>query len=274
MQRPQPLASAPGLLIDEDAQAIVLRIHNPDRANAVDDDILAAIVRAVEHPRPEVRAIVLTGSGERHFSSGLDLGDLAGAALADRLRRGEQRLGQAAAAIAACPCPVIAAINGAAFGGALELAVACDWRIAGDAAWLGMPAARLGVVYSPHGLARFLAILGPARTRQLFLTGRPLTADRAMQIGLVDQVVPAADLLATAREAIGDIVSAAPVAVAGMRAAIRLLEGAPSGETTHAVEQLREAAFTSAQFREGLAAFRERRSARWEPTVPPTEPSL
>ncbi len=261
---PEQIPSTPGLRVEEDAHAVVLRIHNPDRANAVDDDILAAIVRNVARPRPEVRAIVLTGSGERHFSAGLDLGDLEGSALADRLRGGERLLAEATAAIAACPCPVVAAINGAAFGGALELAVACDWRIASEGAPLGMPAARLGVVYSPQGLARFVAILGPARTRQLFLTGRPVTAQRAMQIGLVDQVVPAAKLSACAREAIDDIIRAAPVAVAGTRAAITMLEGAPSDGIAQAIEQLRQAAYGSPQFPEGLAAFRGRRAARWD----------
>jgi enoyl-CoA hydratase/carnithine racemase len=276
---PTQIPSTPGLRVDEDAHAVVLRIHNPDRANAVDDDILAAIVRRVAHPRPEVRAIVLTGSGDRHFSAGLDLGDLEGPALADRLRGGERLLGEATAAIAACPCPVLAAINGAAFGGALELAVACDWRIASDGARLGMPAARLGVVYSPQGLARFVALLGPARTRQLFLTGRPVTAQRAMQIGLVDQVVPAGELSSCAREAVDDIIGAAPIAVAGTRAAITMLEGAPSAEIAQAIEHLRDAAYGSPQFHEGLAAFRERRAARWEsslratPEGSPTEES-
>ena len=102
-------------------------------------------------PRPDVRVIVLTGSGDRHFSAGLDLGNLDGPALAERLMRGEELLRAATAAIAACPCPVVAAVNGAAYGGALELAVACDWRIASDGATLGMPAARWGWSTRPRG---------------------------------------------------------------------------------------------------------------------------
>jgi enoyl-CoA hydratase/carnithine racemase len=258
------------LLVDEDARSIVLRIHNPERANALDDDMLAAIVRNLKRPRPEVRAIVLTGSGDRHFCAGLDLGGVEGAALADRLRRGEQLLREATAAIAACPCPVVAAVNGAAFGGGLELAVACDWRIASDGAHMGMPAARLGVVYAPEGLAQFLAVLGPARARQLFLTGRPVTAQRAMEIGLVDQVVPAADLGTAIAETLADITRAAPGAAAGTRAAIAMLEGGPSDEVARAIEGIRAAAYGSPEFTEGLAAFRERRAASWAPPASPS----
>ena len=267
------LPSTPGLLVEEDAHAIVLRIHNPDRANAIDDDILRAIVRHVERPRPDVRVIVLTGSGTRHFSSGLDLGGFVGPALGERLRRGEELLRGATAAIAACPCPVIAAVNGAAFGGGLELAVACDWRIASETAHLGMPAARLGVVYAPEGLAQFLAILGPARTRQLFLTGRPVSAERALVIGLVDQVVPAAELGAAVTDTVADIIRAAPTAVAGTRAAITLLSGAPPPEDAATIERIRLEAYASAQFAEGLAAFREHRLPRWaEPISGDGEP--
>jgi enoyl-CoA hydratase/carnithine racemase len=260
---PPQIPSTPGLLIDEDTHAIVMRIHNPDRANAITDDILRAIVRRVERPRPDVRVIVLTGSGTRHFSSGLDLGDRTGPALGERLRQGEELLRGATAAIATCPCPVVAAVNGAAFGGGLELAVACDWRIASDAAQLGMPATRLGVVYAPEGLAQFLAILGPARTRQLFLTGRPVSAERALVIGLVDQVVPAGELTSAVADTVADVIRAAPTAAAGTRAAITLLAGAPAPEDAATIERIRLEAYASAEFAEGLAAFRERRAPRW-----------
>lgn len=268
---PPSIPSVPGLLVEDDAHATILRIHNPDRANAMDDDILRAIVRHVTQPRSGVRAIVLTGSGARHFSAGLDLGDVALPLLAERLQRGEQVLRAATAAIAVCPVPVIAAVNGAAFGGGLELAVACDWRIASDGAELGMPAARLGVVYAPEGLAQFLSIMGPARTRQLFLTGRPVSAQRAQLLGLVDLVVPADDLTAAVQETVADIVRAAPTAVAGTRAAITLLSAAPAPEDAATIERIRLEAYASENFTEGLAAFRERRVPRWARPVGPTD---
>lgn len=253
----------PTLVTAVDGPALVLRISNTSRANAVDDGILDAITAAVQAPPPGVRAVLLGGDGDRHFSAGLDLGDVEGAALADRLRSGERRLGVATAAIAACPVPVVAVIGGAAFGGALELAIACDWRIAADTAKLGMPAARLGVVYAPEGMRRFVACLGPARARELFLTGRPADAARALEIGLVDRVVPAAELWDTAHQAAADIALAGPTAVAGTRAAIDALSGPLDDAARAVVDGWRERAYASPEFTEGLAAFRERRSPDW-----------
>lgn len=264
---PQQPPADPGLHVERDDDALVLRIHNPDRANAIDDAMLAELVRHLERLRPEVRAVVLTGTGSRHFCSGLDLGGLDGRALEDRLRRGEALLGLATAAIAACPRPVIAAVNGAAFGGGLELAVACDWRIAAETAVFGMPAARLGVVYAPDGVARFLALLGPARTRQLFLTGQPLDAPRAFAIGLVDELVPADALQGAAARAVGGIAAGAPVAIAGTRAAIGLLSPPPAADAAAAIELIRRDAYASPEFAEGLAAFRERRPPWWSPAT-------
>lgn len=261
---PQQNPSDSALLVERVGHATILRIHNPDRANAVDDGILRAIVRELEHIPPGIRAVVLTGSGERHFSAGLDLGDATGAALAERLRAGEALLGTAAAAIADCACPVIAVINGAAYGGALELAVACDWRIATHSARLGMPAARLGVVYAPAGLARFVTLMGPSRTRQLFLGGRPVTAERAFALGLVDEIVADDDLPQAIAGVADDIAAAAPTAVAGTRAAVRLLADVLPPPTADAIERLRDAAYASPEFIEGLAAFRERRAPRWD----------
>jgi enoyl-CoA hydratase/carnithine racemase len=259
--QPPPAAT---LAAAVDGPALVLRISNPARANAVDDGILAAITAAVQAPPPGV----LGGDGDRHFSSGLDLGDADGDALAARLREGERRLGIATAAIASCPVPVVAVIGGAAFGGALELAIACDWRIAADTATLAMPAARLGVVYAPEGLRRFVACLGPARARELFLTGRPADAARALEIGLVDRVVPHARLWDAAMQAAGDIALAGPTAVAGTRAAIEALIGPLDAAARDAADGWRERAYRSPEFAEGLAAFRAKRPPNWSAHAP------
>lgn len=260
---PDPSPPAPSLITERDGTTLILRMSNPDRANAVDAGILDAITVATQAPPPGVRAVLLGGAGDRHFSAGLDLGDVTGDALAARLRDGERRLGVTTAAIAACPVPVIAVMGGAAMGGALELAIACDCRIAADGARFGMPAARLGVVYAPEGMRRFLAVLGPARTRQLFLTGRPVDAARAERIGLVDEVVPAAELWDAARRAAADIALAGPVAVAGTRAAVDALMGPLDDAAAAVVDRVREAAYASPEFAEGLAAFRERRPPSW-----------
>lgn len=249
------------LQIDEDGGALFVRIANESRANALDDAILDALVSLLEGPRPATaRVVVLAGAGDRHFSAGLDLGERTADELVTYLQEGERRLGRAARAIAGCPVPVVCVLNGAAFGGALELAIACDWRIAVRGARLGMPATRIGVVYAADGLRRFVAAMGPARTRRLFLTGTPVDADEAYALGLVDHVVEPGDLWDTVGAVAREVSSAAPLAVAGTRAIIATLtERAPWEEVEETASAARARSFGSQDFREGLAAFRERR---------------
>jgi enoyl-CoA hydratase/carnithine racemase len=249
------------LQVEEDGHALIVRIANESRANALDDAILDALVSLLEGPRAAAaRVVLLAGAGERHFSAGLDLGERTADELVAYLQQGERRLGRAARAIAGCPRPVIGVLNGAAFGGALELAIACDWRIAARGARLGMPAARIGVVYAAEGLRRFVAAMGPARTRRLFLTGTPLEADEALALGLVDQVVAADDLWPAARAVAEGVASAAPLAVAGTRAIVATLtDRAPWEEVEQTASAARARAFDSDDFREGLSAFRDKR---------------
>ncbi|MFV0495564.1 enoyl-CoA hydratase/isomerase family protein, partial [Mycobacterium sp.] len=168
--------------------------------------------------------------------------------------------------------PVIGVIGGATMGGALELASACDWRIAADSATFAMPAARLGVVYAPEGLRRFISLLGPARTRQLFLGGARIDAARAFAIGLVDDLVPADRLWAVARAAATDVLRGAPGAVAGTRAAIAAITGPLDDLVRANIGVIRETAYRSDEFREGLAAFHERRDPGWASPNPEPPP--
>lgn len=249
------------LQVEEDGRALIVRIAHEGRANALDDAILDALVSLLQGPRAEAaRVVLLSGGGDRHFSAGLDLAERTADELVAYLQQGERRLGRAARAIAGCPRPVIGVLNGAAFGGALELAIACDWRIAARGARLGMPAARIGVVYAAEGLRRFVAAMGPARARRLFLTGAPIDADEAFALGLVDQVVEPADLWETAHAVAAQIAPAAPLAVAGTRAIIETItDRAPWEEVEETASAVRSRAFDSDDFREGLAAFRDKR---------------
>lgn len=240
-----------------------LRIANLSRANALDRSMLERLVEILSSDALDgVRAVLLGGEGERHFSAGLDLRGDGVEVLEESLRGGERLLGHAADAIADCAVPVIAVLGGTAAGGALELAIACDWRIASPDARMAMPAARrLGVVYTAEGLARFVAVMGPARTRMLFLTGQPVDARRALEIGLVDEVVDdPAGLWEAARTSAASVADAAPIAVAGTRAVVAAL---PRGGAADVARVWRRRAFASADLREGLAAFSERRAPRF-----------
>ena len=258
---PAETPSSGRLLVEEDGAVLVARIANEPRANALDDAILDDLVSLLEGPRATAcRVVLLTGAGDRHFSSGLDLSEADLAELPARLQAGERRLGRAARAIAACPRPVIGVLNGAAIGGALELAIACDWRIAARGARLAMPAARIGVVYAPDGLRRFVAAMGPAGTRRLFLTGAAVDADEALALGLVDQVVDPAGLWDAALGSARAVAAAAPRAVEGTRAIVdAIVERAPWELVEETADAYRRRAFASDDLAEGLAAAREKR---------------
>lgn len=241
-----------------------VRIDNPQRANALTPAMLDRLAEIFADPPAAARVAVLRGEGDRHFSSGLDLAGRAVERLATDLRLREQGLRRAAAALERCPIPVIAAANGAVFGGALELLAACDWRVGSSSARFGMPAARIGVVYSLDGLERFVAAIGASAAKRVFLTGTPLCAADAAAMRLLDVVV-APDRLGDEVEAMAAAVaSAAPAAVAATRELIDALARRPDdpGLRRRAAE-LRERAFASDDLREGLAALRAGRAPRF-----------
>jgi len=207
---------------------------------------------------------VVTGEG-RAFCAGYDVQELLGEGYDDG-EESHHPFPAALAAIEACPYPVLAALNGATIGGGLELAIACDLRIAADTVQLGMPPAKLGVVYSTAGLNRFLSTIGGARTRELFLTGRRIDAATAARWGLVNEVVEAEALpqaaLALAREIAGN----APLSLRGNKAGIGALvaaRGALDPAVAAVLEAERRTAFESEDLREGLRAFAEKRAPRW-----------
>lgn len=257
--------SAGRLVLERDGDALWVRIANEARANALDEAILDDLASLLQGPRLDgARVVLLTGAGQRHFSSGLDLAARGPDELVEFIQRAERHLGRAARAIAECPVPVVCVLNGAAVGGALEIAIACDWRIAARGAQLAMPAARIGVVYAADGLRRFIAAMGPARARRMFLTGGPVDADAALALGLVDDVVEPEALIEVARAAADDVARASPIAVAGTRAIVReIADGAPVGHVEETASAWRARAFASDDLREGLAAARARRPPRF-----------
>jgi enoyl-CoA hydratase/carnithine racemase len=233
-----------------------LTLDNPARRNALDNEVLAALTAQLREL--DARCVILTGTGTV-FSAGYDLSHLAGEEPGD-----PRPFQDAIDALAAHPFPVIAALNGHAIGGGLELAVTCDLRLAAEAATLAMPPARLGIVYSPSGLRRFLDVAGSAHTRELFFTARPVAAPRALEWGLVDAVVPAAELEALALERATAIAANAPLALRGTKHALRRLEAARLDEQTEReLLALRDASFASRDFAEGVRAFAEKRPPRW-----------
>jgi enoyl-CoA hydratase/carnithine racemase len=239
-----------------------LTISNPEKRGALDCALLEALVSALA--QLDARCVVLTGEG-RAFCAGYDIEELMSEGYDDSVES-DHPFPAALAAIEAYPYPVLAALNGYTIGGGLELAIACDLRIAADTIQLGMPPAKLGVVYAHAGLNRFLTTIGGARTRELFLTGRRIDAITAERWGLVNEVVEVEALeqasLALAQEIAGN----APLSLRGNKAAISALVaagGALDAATDAALEAERRAAFESEDLREGLRAFGARRLPAW-----------
>jgi enoyl-CoA hydratase/carnithine racemase len=159
---------------------------------------------------------------------------------------------------------VLAALNGHAIGGGLELALTCDIRIAARGIRVGMPPAKLGLIYSHTGLARFIDVCGVANTAQLFFVGANVDAERALAMGLVNELVDPSELDARALELASEIASNAPLSLAGNKRIIRALRERPlPQEVERELVELRESCFRSEDFREGVRSFAEKRPPVW-----------
>jgi enoyl-CoA hydratase/carnithine racemase len=243
-----------------------LTISNPGKRNALDHAILDAIATAVEDAEG-ARALMLTGA-HGMFSSGYDIGDLPDDVFAQEAERlVAHPFTGAIEALWGTDLPTVAALPGHTIGGGLELALACDLRIAADGIRLGMPPAKLGLVYSHTGLRRFLDAVGEPRTRELFLLGRHVDARTACTWGLVSDVVAEGDLEDAALAAAGELAGNAPLSVAGNKRVLReLLRAETELDPTVEAEllALRRASFDSEDLREGVRAFAEKRPPRWQ----------
>jgi enoyl-CoA hydratase/carnithine racemase len=250
---------------DEPAPHVVrLTIDNPAKRNALDHDILDALAAVL--PGLDARCLILAGGG-RMFSAGYDIGALPRERFAEEASALVAHPFHAAvAALDAVPVPVVAAIGGHAIGGGLELALSCDLRICSTEARLGMPPARLGLVYSHTGLRKFIDAIGAPRTRELFFTARNVPAQEALAWGLVAELAPPGGVAARAVEVAAGIAANAPLSLRGNKTVIRALlaaEGDVDPATEAELVALREACFRTEDFREGVRAFAEKRAPRW-----------
>jgi len=254
------------LLVDEPADGVVrLTISHPEKRNALDHAILDALAASVR--TTSARCVVLTGA-DGMFSSGYDIGDIPEDVFAQEAEKLVAHPFTAALdALDAAGVVTIAALPGHTIGGGLELALCCDLRIAASGIQLGMPPAKLGLVYSHTGLRRFLDAIGEPRTRELFLLGRNVDARVAEAWGLVNRVVPGGELEAAALDWATEVAGNAPLSLTGNKRVIRALLDARDGldpATERALIGLREASFASEDMREGVRAFAEKRRARWQ----------
>jgi enoyl-CoA hydratase/carnithine racemase len=251
------------LQLDEPAEGVArLTIANPERRGALDHEILDALA---EYARTlEARCIVIRGSGDV-FSAGYDIGNLSEQEFEESAERlVAHPFHDAIEALEAYRYPVIAEVNGHAIGGGLELAMTADIRIAASGVKMGMPPAKLGLIYSHTGLSKFIDVCGPANTSELFFVGRNVDAERALEMGLVNAVVDPVALDDRVLDMAAEIASNAPLSLAGNKRMIRELRALrlPDDLERELVE-LRESCFGSEDFREGVQAFTEKRKPVW-----------
>jgi enoyl-CoA hydratase len=208
------------------------------------------------------RAVIFTGAGDRAFSAGADLKERAGLG-SDEVAVAVAKIAAATRAIAAVPVPTIAAINGAAFGGGLELALACDIRIASSSATLGLTETTLAIIPGGGGTQRLPRLIGAGRAKDLIFTGRRINAAEALQYGIVEEVVAPEELRARAIQVAGRIAAAGPIAVRAAKEAIDRGMELPLDEALALETELYGRTIGTKDRLEGLEAFREKREPQY-----------
>jgi enoyl-CoA hydratase len=262
------VSAEPHLLVSEEGPLAVLTLNRPDKLNALDGALLGAVGQATSElmARPMAsrpRAMLITGAGDKAFAAGADIAELAGLSPADARALSEHghRVGRT---LEEASFPVIAAVNGFALGGGLELALACDFIYASDKARFGLPEVGLGLVPGFGGTQRLARRVGIGQARELVYTGSVIDAARALAIGLVNGVVPHAELAARVR-AVGTAIAArAPLAIA---AAKRLLLQGPEADLRVANQLESEAfgaLFATRDAKEGTGAFVAKRTPAFD----------
>jgi enoyl-CoA hydratase len=245
-------------------QVATVTLDRPEKLNAMDrrmfGELEAAAARAADDPA--VRALVVTGAG-RAFSSGLDVAEFAAMsdpAAAERVVTDIQR---AISAFELLPKPVVAAVNGLAFGGGLQLAIACDLRLASDRAEFASMEMRWAIVPDLGGTERLPRLVGLGRAKELIFTGRPVGADEALRIGLVNRVVPAHDLATEAAELAGGLASGPTLALGLAKQALNESFERSAADGLEAARRAQRRTFASSDHAEAKAAFAERRPPRF-----------
>jgi len=244
----------------------VITVTRPDKLNALNaavlDDLAGAVARS--ETDPGLRSVVLTGAGEKAFIAGADIGELS--KLSPLEGREHARRGQALFdRVSSLPVPTIAAINGFAYGGGLELAMACSLRVAAENARMGLPETSLGILPGYGGTQRLARLIGPARAMELVLTAeKGLTAAEAERIGLVNKVFPAGEALSGALGIARKIAANGPIACRYAMEAIRRGLEMPLAEGQLLEATLFGLCAASSDTKEGMNAFLEKRPARFE----------
>lgn len=240
----------------------VITFNNPEKRNAISLQMWEGLGEALTQLRdnPAVRVVILKGAGDKAFISGADISQF------EKERHNAQaseeyanRSAAQRALLANYPKPIIASIHGFCLGGGMQIAMSADIRIAATNGQFGIPAAKLGIAYGYDGLRNLVSLVGPSQARLLMYTGMRIDAAEAARIGLVDRVVPDAELWSATMEIAATIAGNAPLAVQAAKITIADVLKDPSARDMDAVRRIGTACMDSEDFREGRRAFMEKR---------------
>ncbi|MFN0151346.1 MAG: enoyl-CoA hydratase/isomerase family protein [bacterium] len=240
----------------------VVTVNRPEARNSISDVVIREMYAALDAVRADagVGALIITGAGDEAFVSGADIRAIAARRRREALAGLNNRL---FAAIEALEKPTLAAVNGYALGGGLELALACDIRVAASGARFGLPEVKLGIIPAAGGTQRLPRIIGLGRARYLILTGDIIDASEAERLGLVSAVVPRGELLAKAREIAGKILKRGPLAIRLAKKALSLSAEVPLSAGLEFESVAQAILFESRDKEEGTRAFLEKREPRF-----------
>ena len=261
------MSGAQELLTEDRGSHCTLILNRPEKRNLITPGMLMELNVALNKLREEdrVRCVVIRGAGDRAFSSGYDINAI-GENDMIKHHEGDHPLGRALKTIENFPYPVIAMMNGHAFGEGLEIAVTCDIRIAVEGCRFGMPPAKLGVVYSYSGMKKFLDLIGPGYTKEMFLTGRPVSSERAYQTGLVNYLMPSEELEGFTYGLVNEITENAPLSLKTLKEICNVWQKSRelSAEDEKVIREMTLEVQNSGDYKEGQKAFAEKRKPEFK----------
>jgi len=259
-------AGEPLALLERRGRTGIVTLNRPEARNAVNAAVTEAVAEAIDELEADddIWVLVVTGAGDRSFCAGADLKSMGRPRSAAETQARADLGGLAGITSRTFLKPVIAAVNGFALGGGTEICLACDMVVADEHAEFGLPEVRRGIVAGAGGLQRLPRRIPPAIAMELILTGRPISAQRALELGLVNRVVPSGRCLAAAIELAEAVCEGAPLAVRYSKAVARASFSLGEDDAVAATSALREAFATSEDASEGPRAFAEKRVPVWK----------